>query len=168
MEDTLTLSDSYFSVVILTEALLAKLRPQFQLLAKTELSLSERKTNITCPKSVTLLSETNNPDGTYNYTMSIEFPTHNTYWDFGSIWCDSSYEGICDSFMKLPTEGCSGPGCGAKSWQSLDGQCEFFSNYKYDPAVRESRTFVWPKSLYGRYYSSCHKDVRNKFEKNCQ
>lgn len=114
------------------------------------------------------LSIANYPNTTYTYySKSIPVPTEN-YWDLGSVVCYSEYSGICDKFISLPAEGCSGPGCGSGMWQDAHGKCYNISDYKYDSKAMKLTNYIWPHSYYNRYYSTCNSDVELSFSNNCQ
>ncbi|XP_067948892.1 uncharacterized protein [Watersipora subatra] len=111
---------------------------------------------------------TNNYSASYSYSLPTNISEANTFWDLGSIWCDSIYDGVCDAMIKLPDEGCGGPGCGAEMWQYANGECKKTSDFTYSSAVREKMSFIWPESLYGRYYSTCNSNVKIKYQRNCR
>ena len=149
-------------------ASIVKLKPHIQLIDEKIISTNHRKIDVPLPTTVSMLSLTNALSDSYTYKTVANLTSSNTYWDLGSIWCDSDYDGICDAFMKLPDEGCSGPGCGAGMWQQTGGQCSQLDKYKYDPDVRLNRTYTWPTSLFGRYYSTCNGNVAIEYDQNCQ
>ena len=156
------------NVLAFTGLILVKTKPHFQLNDKINLSSEDHKINLSLPENITILSTTNILSDSYTYQISADLPTPDTYWDLGSIWCDSDYDGVCDAFMKIPDDGCSGPGCGRGMWQDLNRQCTKLSDYKYSIEEKENRTFIWPESLYGRYFATCNPEVEIKFERNCR
>ena len=156
------------NVLAFTGLILVKTKPHFQLNDKINLSPEDLKINLSLPENITILSTTNILSDSYTYQISADLPTPGTYWDLGSIWCDSDYDGVCDAFMKIPDDGCSGPGCGRGMWQDLNRQCTKLSDYKYSLEERENRAFIWPESLYSRYSSTCNPEVEIKYERNCR
>ena len=150
-----------------------KFKPQYQTSPRSGLSLRDYivEQNVHAELD-TRLALTNNISDSYVYYDSSFQPTNQSNstrcWDFGSMLCESSHIGLCDKLMTRPDEGCSGPGCGANSWQDADLKCHQHSDFSYDPIAREQADYVWPESMYGKYYSTCNPDVEIQGERNCR
>lgn len=140
---------------------------QIQNASKSGFSLQEYKVKSSQSK-VNIISQPNDPDAIYTSTVNATLPTTDSYWDLGSILCDSEYAGVCDPLVKLPTQGCSGPGCGAGLWQDVYQRCYDINEHEYDPTIRTNLTFTWPQYLYGRYFSTCSDLIQTQFEINCR
>ena len=152
---------------------LLKLKPQYQTAPRSGLSLRDYivEQNVHAEFD-TRLALTNNISDSYIYNDSYFQMTNQSStarcWDFGSMLCESYHIGLCDKLITRPEEGCSGPGCGANSWQDTDLKCHQHSEFSYDPTAREQADYVWPESMYGKYYSTCNPDVKIQGERNCR
>ena len=150
------------------EPVLVKIKPRLQMEDKINLLSEDRNVNVSLSNTFTFLSTTNTLSESYTYLRPVGIRTHGSYWDLGSLWCDSMFGGMCDAFIKIPDGICSGPGCGEGMWQNMNRQCTKLSDYKYSLMERKNRDFIWPDSLYGKYSSTCNPRVNIKFERNCR
>lgn len=90
-----------------------------------------------------------------------------SYWDLGSFLCSSPYDQLCSRFIKYPSQGCSGPGCGVGSWLDTNSQCHNVTELiqlQNSEELRRNRTFVWPHSLYNQQIVCQHSNTTQ----NCQ
>ena len=103
------------------------------------------------------ISVTNDPTLSYKFSASSgTYGQHFKVWDLGSAECDSIDSSLCARFLKPPSSGCGGAGCGVGEWQSLSGECEGLPKAYYDISERKGRSFVWPTSVLNDYYSLCN------------
>ena len=149
-----------------TNLLLTKLKPQYQRTKKSTLSFVDY-INQTLYISYHLHLN-NNITYSYMYIDTANQTSRATYWDLGSMFCESPYTGICDKIIVGPDTGCLGPGCGVHSWQDTNLTCHHHSDFKYDTAAREQADYVWPESMYGKYYSTCNPNVTINSAVNCR
>lgn len=140
---------------------------QIQLKNRATLSPNDHKSYNISRSLIMLHSAENNPNVSYYYGVNISDHVEQ-YWDLGSALCDSAYPGICDQFIKLPSTGCSGPGCGSGKWQDTNGRCYSLSDFEYKFQSKNDALHIWPRSLYNRYYSTCNVTVIRNSRRNCQ
>ena len=152
---------------------LLKLKPQYQTAPRSGLSLRDYivEQNVHAEFD-TRLALTNNISDSYIYNDSYFQMTNQSStarcWDFGSMLCESYHIGLCDKLITRPEEGCSGPGCGLHSWQDVDRKCYHHSDFRYDVSTRQQADYVWPASMYGKYYSSCNSNAATGYVINCR
>ena len=146
-----------------------ELKPRYQTTVKSGLSVTDYTIDPAITTSTSIrLGLTNNITESYTYNTTANPPPTDLRWDLGSILCDSPYVGICDKFIARPEEGCSGPGCGLNSWQDVDRKCYHHSDFRYDVSTRQQADYVWPASMYGKYYSSCNSNAATGYVINCR
>ena len=146
-----------------------KLKPLYQKSLRLGLSITDYSMDSDSFKGVfARLGLTNNITDSYTYFTTANPSPTDLHWDLGTMLCDSPFVGICDKLIARPDDGCSGPGCGVNSWQDSNSICQRHSDFEYNKFTRKQVDFVWPDSMYGRYYSSCDQNVTTGAEVNCR